>query len=88
MDVRTPEEYAEGHLAGAKNIDFYASDFRQQLALLNPDQKYMVYCAVGGRSGKTGKMMEELGFKQVYNVTAGFSAFSSKGIPVAEGRQE
>ena len=68
--------------------DFYDSDLRQRLALLNPNQKYMVYCAVGGRSGKTGKMMEELGFKQVYNVTEGFRQLRSKGIPVAEGSQE
>ena len=68
--------------------DFYASELRQRLALLNPNQKYMVYCAVGGRSGKTGKMMEELGFKQVYNVTEGFPQLRSKGIPVAEGSQE
>ena len=84
LDVRTPEEFAEGHLKGAINLDFYAADFRQQLALLNPNQKYMVYCAVGGRSGKTGKMMEELGFGQVYNVTEGFAELSRKGIPVAE----
>jgi len=88
LDVRTPEEFAEGHLEGAINIDFYAADFKQQLAHLNPNQKYMVYCAVGGRSGKTGQMMEEMGFREVYNVTEGFAALSSKGIPVTEGHKE
>jgi|SRR5690554_949195 len=88
LDVRTPEEFAEGHLKGAINIDFYATDFQQQLAHLNPHQRYMVYCAVGGRSGKTGQMMEEMGFREVYNVTEGFAELSTKGIPVTEGDKE
>src|SRR5690554_3023140 len=44
LDVRTPEEFEQGHLAGAKNIDFHAFDFGQQLQHLNSNQKYMIYC--------------------------------------------
>ena|SRR5690554_2902425 len=88
LDVRTPDEFELGHLAGAKNMDFHASDFGQQLQDLNPDEKYMLYCAVGGRSGKTMQMMENLGFKQVYNVTEGFTELSSNGIPVEKGKME
>lgn len=88
LDVRTPEEFSQGHLAGAKNLDFHAVDFGQQLKRLNPNQKYMVYCAVGGRSGKAMQLMEGLGFKKVYNVGEGFTELKDQGIPVADGLVE
>lgn len=84
LDVRTPEEFAAGHLEGARNIDFQAADFNQQLQDLDPDLKYMVYCAIGGRSGKSAKLMQEKGFKRVYNVSEGFSELSNLGLPVAK----
>lgn len=82
LDVRTPEEFAEGHLAGAKNLDFHQPGFAEQLRQLDPNQKYMVYCAVGGRSGKTLQMMEKMGFKEVYNVSEGFKELKEQGVPV------
>jgi len=88
LDVRTPEEYAEGHLAGAKNLDYNAPNFTEQIQQLDPDQKYMLYCAVGGRSGKSLEIMKEMGFKQVYNVTEGFTELIDKGIPVTEVDRE
>ena len=88
LDVRTPEEYAEGHLAGAKNLDYNAPNFTEQIQQLDPDQKYMLYCAGGGRSGKSLEIMKEMGFKQVYNVTEGFTELIDKGIPVTEVDRE
>ena len=83
IDVRTPEEYAEGHLEGAKNIDFHDPKFPEQIRQLDPTQKYMLYCAVGGRSGKSQEIMEEMGFKEVYNVIEGFKELRELGIPVS-----
>lgn len=83
LDVRTPEEYAEGHLAGAKNIDYNDPNFTVEIQQLDPNQKYMLYCAVGGRSGKSLRIMEEMGFKEVYNVSEGFKELRDRGIPVS-----
>ena len=83
LDVRTPEEYEEGHLAGAKNIDYNAPNFAEQIQQLDRNQKYLLYCAVGGRSGKSLKIMEEMGFKEVYNVSEGFKELREQGIPVS-----
>ena len=47
LDVRTPQEFAQGHLAGAMNIDSSAPDFEQKLAALDRDKTYLVYCRVG-----------------------------------------
>lgn len=82
LDVRTPEEYAEGHLAGAKNIDYNNPNFTEQIQQLDPNLKYMLYCAVGVRSRKSQEIMEEMGFKEVYNVSEGFKELRDQRIPV------
>jgi len=48
LDVRTPEEYKGGHIAGAKNIDFNGDDFEKQIAALDKSKTYVVHCAAGG----------------------------------------
>ncbi|RSK41135.1 rhodanese-like domain-containing protein [Hymenobacter perfusus] len=70
LDVRTPEEYAAGHLPGAQNLNFRAPDVAQQLQRLDPKQTYVLYCASGNRSSKTAVLMQEKGFPQVINAGA------------------
>lgn len=81
IDVRTPEEFNGGHLIGAQNINFYDANFQNQLASLNKDQTVYVYCRSGGRSGNAAKMMSELGFKSIVDMSGGFMSWSSKGLP-------
>ena len=80
LDVRTPEEFAAGHIAGAKNVDFQAADFAAKVAALDRKQTYLVHCAAGGRSGKTLEMMK--GFTAVYHLNDGFKAWEKAGKPV------
>ena len=68
LDVRTPEETAQGKIEGAVEIDFKASDFVAKLDQLDPEKTYLVYCRSGVRSGKTCKMMKEKGFREFYNL--------------------
>jgi phage shock protein E len=82
LDVRTPEEYASGHLKNAQLINFNAPDFNEQLKSLDKDKTYLVHCASGNRSGKATKTMEQMGFKQVYDATEGFAALKSNGLEV------
>lgn len=82
LDVRTPEEFAEGHLEGATMIDFYSPDFRDRLAELDPDQPYLIYCRSGNRSGQTRAILEELEFGDVADVDGGIVAWQAKGLPV------
>ncbi|MFD2787507.1 rhodanese-like domain-containing protein [Hymenobacter rubripertinctus] len=70
LDVRTPEEYATGHLPGAGNLNFRAPDVAAQLQQLDPNKTYVVYCASGNRSNKTAVLMQEKGFKHVVNAGA------------------
>jgi rhodanese-related sulfurtransferase len=85
LDVRTPEEFAEGHLEGAVLVDFYDADFADQLAALDPDVPYLLYCRSGNRSGQALGVMEQLGFTSVANLDGGIVAWSGAGLPVAGG---
>jgi phage shock protein E len=80
LDVRTPEEYQAGHLKNAQLLNIYSPDFQDRLKALNPEKTYLVYCAVGGRSGQASQQMQELGFKKVYDAQEGFSSLKSMGI--------
>jgi rhodanese-related sulfurtransferase len=75
LDVRTPAETAGGVIEGAIEMDYRAPDFAEQLKSLDPNKTYLVYCAGGGRSGKTCGMLNEAGFDQVYNLEGGYSAW-------------
>ncbi|NOY56375.1 MAG: rhodanese-like domain-containing protein [Actinobacteria bacterium] len=82
LDVRTPEEYGAGKLAGAENIDFYATDFRDKLSQLDKNDRYLIYCRTGSRSGKTLKIMRELGFTRVEDIGGGIVAWAQAGLPI------
>ncbi len=68
LDVRTPDEFLLEHLPNARNINLFDQDFPEKIRILNKDKTYLVHCRSGGRSTTAVKMMEELGFLDVYNV--------------------
>jgi len=84
LDVRAPEERAQGYIEGSDNINFYDADFRNKIEKLDKSKTYIVHCAGGGRSGKTVKLMKELGFKSAYNLIGGFSEWVRKGMKVGK----
>ena len=65
LDVRTPEEFAEGHIPGAINIDYRNENFSVALDTLDRNMQYNVYCRSGGRSTNASTLMKEKGFKVV-----------------------
>ncbi len=81
LDVRTPEEFAAGHIAGAENIDFYAADFADRIDALDQGERYVVYCHSGNRSGKATALMAEKGFGSVTDVDGGIAAWETAGLP-------
>ena len=83
LDIRTPEEYNEGIIEGAINIDFYADDFAVQLDALDKDAHYVVYCRSGNRSGQANSTFEELGFTNVTEIDGGIANWYNEGLPVA-----
>lgn len=83
LDVRTPQEYAEGHLEGAQNLDVSAPDFAQALDGLDPGASYAVYCRTGVRSAAALDIMREQGFDSLVHLEGGISAWTASGRPVA-----
>lgn len=79
IDVRTPAEYASGHLADAVNIDIDDDGFDTQVGELAKDGTYLVYCHSGNRSGVAADRMAELGFTTIYNLQGGVTDWTANG---------
>ncbi len=77
LDVRTPREFEERRLRGAVNMNYNSPEFRESLSELDTDGSYAVYCRSGRRSADALKVMEELGFKWVIDLSGGIEALSS-----------
>lgn len=88
LDVRTPEEYAQGHIPEASTINFYAADFKEKVNLIQKDKEVYVYCRSGNRSGQAAKIMMDLGFQKVNNLIGGIGAWHRAGFPLEAGQQK
>ncbi len=71
IDVRTPEEFAAGHITGAKNIDINDPDFMDHVEQLDAAGSYYIYCRSGARSARACMLMQDAGIKQVHNLAGG-----------------
>lgn len=82
LDVRTPGEFAEGHVEGARLIDFQSGNFENEIAALDKNATYAVYCRSGNRSGQAVKVMQEAGFKNLFNMDGGVIDWANAGLPL------
>ena len=83
IDVRTPDEFAEGHIPGAKNVDFLGDDFEKQIAALPADRPLIVHCAAGNRSAKAvAKIAALQRTAQTFHLKSGFNGWKAAGKPV------
>lgn len=83
IDVRTPDEFADGHIPGAQNINSSSPLFTEHLRALDKEATYVVNCQSGGRSSRAVSLMDELGFKNAHNLTGGIIAWRKAGFPEA-----
>ncbi|MGZ8804328.1 MAG: rhodanese-like domain-containing protein [Microbacterium sp.] len=82
VDVRTPEEFATGHLEGAVNVDLQSGDFEGQITSLPVDGEYVVYCRSGNRSAQAVDIMTTNGFEDVIDAGGIDAAASATGLAV------
>jgi phage shock protein E len=82
LDVRTPGEFMTGHIQGAQNIDFESGSFESQIESLDKNGTYAVYCRSGNRSGQAVKVMQDAGFKNIYNLNGGVIDWANSGLPL------
>lgn len=87
LDVRTPEEWGEGHLQGAAHADYWGDEksFQQAMDAIPRDRPVLVYCAGGGRSGLTANDLAKAGHQEVYNLENGITGWMAEGMPVVTG---
>jgi len=84
LDIRTPEEFNSGRIAGSVNIDFYEPSFAAELDKLDKDKTYFVYCNSGNRSGRAMGTMGDLGFVDVYDLDGGIQAWYNSGFNITQ----
>jgi len=76
IDVRTAKEFEEGTIGSAVNIDFFGEKFKEEMSKLDTERPVFVFCAKGGRSGKASAVCKEIGFKKIYDLNGGYTAWS------------
>lgn len=84
LDVRTPSEFASGHIAGAKNISIDNADFLGAANTLDKKGTYVVHCSANVPKGRTDRAIEQLrslGFQNLLSMTGGIAAWKEKGFP-------
>ncbi len=85
IDVRTPEEFEQGHLEGAELVDYNDPGFRDAIAAYDRDGSYVIYCRSGNRSAGAREVMADLGFGDVADVDGGIQAWLGQDLPVVTG---
>ena len=81
IDVRTAGEFAQGHIANAKNIDVNSNDFQQKVSKLDKNKAIMIYCLSGGRSSNAMNVLSSMGFKEIYNLSRGMMSWRAANMP-------
>ena len=82
VDVRTPEEYKEGHIENSQNIDYYSDDFETEIQKLDKSKPVIVYCKSGNRSGKCTDKLKDAGFVKIYDLDGGIAKWKFKGYDI------
>ncbi len=82
LDVRTPEEFSEGYIPNAANIDIYQNNFEARIKEMDNSREIYVYCQAGARSADASKILQKNGFTKIYNLQSGFSGWKKSGYPV------
>jgi len=79
IDVRTPQEWSTGHIAGAQHIDWFRDDFKSEATKLDKAKPVRIYCAAGGRSEDARELLIEMGFIDVKDLDGGIQAWKKAG---------
>lgn len=80
LDVRTADEFEEGHLDDAINIDVLKEDFSEKAESLDKDKPLYLYCRSGNRSAKASSILKDMGFNEIYDMEGGYLLWSSENI--------
>jgi rhodanese-related sulfurtransferase len=75
LDIRTPDEFSQGRIFKAVNLNFYLDDFAEKIAALDKDSTYLLYCRSGNRSQMAIEIMKNAGITKIYHMKEGYIAW-------------
>jgi rhodanese-related sulfurtransferase len=81
LDIRTPDEFASGHIEKAINIDFYEPTFKDDINKLDKTKTYLLYCRTGNRSSSALQTINTQGFEEIYHLFRGITEWTNSGYP-------
>ena len=84
LDIRTPEEFRDGHIEGAVNVDFRSEKFGTEIDRFDKNKTYFVYCRTGNRSHDALNLMGPLGFRSIVRLAGDINGWKSAGLPVVK----
>ena len=84
LDIRTPEEFRDGHIEGAVNVDFRSENFGKQIDRLDRNKTYFVYCRTGNRSYDALNLMGPIGFRSIVRLAGDINGWKSAGLPIVK----
>jgi len=87
LDVRTPQEYSRGHIAGSTAINIADPAFVSKINLLQKDKTILIYCLTGSRSYAAANYMSKNGFKKIVNLQQGIMDWSQRGYALEQSSQ-
>ena len=82
LDVRSPEEFASGHIDKAININWNSDNFNEKMKLFDKSKPIFVNCQGGGRSKKAAERMLLIGFKTIYELDGGINKWIASNLPI------
>ncbi len=80
IDIRTEMEYQQERIADVLNINIASRDFEEELNELDKNKKYLIYCFSGSRTKMALRIMQSLGFKEVYDLSGGIQVWKMSGF--------
>ena len=83
LDLRSPDEYRQGHIEGARSVNYYATNFQRMVSLLDRDATILLYCQKGRQSTLALRAMTKLGFSRMYILDGGIDEWVRAGLPLA-----
>lgn len=82
IDVRTPEEFNDGHIKNAQNINFYSDTFEEDILKLDKSKPVILYCKSGRRSAACSEKLVEAGFVKIYDLKGGITQWKHQDLQI------
>lgn len=84
IDIRTPQEFSQGHIEGAININYYDHSFMEQIGKYDKSKPIFLYCRSGNRTSSATAKIAKVGFEEVYDLQGGIMSWSRENLQIVK----